>query len=68
VDPVNVAWLTMHSALDQTNKMPIGGSEASTEHNEVANDALAASAPLGRIRRLPEELGIHSPQSHQRAM
>jgi hypothetical protein len=68
VDPVNVAWLTMHSALDQTNKMPIGGSEASTEHNEVANDALAASAPLGRIRRLPEELGIHSPQSHQRAL
>jgi hypothetical protein len=68
VDPINVAWLTMHGALDESNQMPIGGSEASTDHNEGANDALVASAPLGRIRRSPDGLGIHSAQVHQRAM
>ena len=68
VDPINVAWLTMHGALDESNPMPIGGSEAPTAHNEGANDALAASAPLGRIHRSPDDLGIHSAQLHQRAM
>jgi len=68
VDPINVAWLTMHGALDDSNQMPIGGSEASTDHNEGANDALVASAPLGRIRRSPDDLGIRSAQAHQRAM
>jgi len=68
VDPINVAWLTMHGALDESNQMPIGGSEASTDHNEGANDALVAGAPLGRIRRSPDELGIHFAQVHQRAM
>jgi trimeric autotransporter adhesin len=68
VNPVNVAWLTMHGSLDQENQAILGGAEAPSNHNEGANDALLADAPLGRIRRSPEELGLHSPQSHQRAM
>ena len=28
VDPINVGWISLHSALDQTNDAALGGSEA----------------------------------------
>jgi Ca2+-binding RTX toxin-like protein len=68
VDPINVAWLTMHDAFDQSSPLPIGGSEASSDHNAGANDALLAGAPTGQIHRLPDELDIHSQQMRQRAV
>jgi Ca2+-binding RTX toxin-like protein len=66
VDPVNVAWLTMHGALDEINQVPLGGAEASNDHAEMASDALVASTPLGRVRRATVDPGIHLPQAHQR--
>jgi trimeric autotransporter adhesin len=68
VDPINVAWLTMHDALDQSSPVINGGSEASSDHNEGANDALLSAAPLSQIHRLPDELDIHSQQLRQRAV
>jgi hypothetical protein len=67
VDPINVAWLTMHNAFDQSSPLPMAGSEASSDHNAGANDALLAGAPTGQIHRLPDELDIHSRQMRQRA-
>jgi trimeric autotransporter adhesin len=68
VDPINIAWLTMHDALDQSSPVMAGGSEASSDHNEGANDALLSAAPLSQIHRLPDELDIHSQQLRQRAV
>ena len=67
VDPINVAWLTMHDALDQSSPIPMGGSEAS-DHGAGANDALVTGAPTTRIHPLPEDLNLHSQQLRQRAM
>jgi trimeric autotransporter adhesin len=51
VDPVNVAWLRMHSALNASSEVRIGGAESAAAHEEIATDALLGSAPLERLRR-----------------
>ena len=37
VDPIQVAWLTMHGALDEINGMRIGGTESTVEHEELSS-------------------------------
>jgi hypothetical protein len=67
VDPINLAWLRMHASLDQINELRIGGAESTPEHDDIAPEALLASTPLSRTRRVgdPE---LHSPLARQRAM
>jgi trimeric autotransporter adhesin len=67
VDAINATWLTMHSVLDQMGQMPAGGAEASNDHDgELLSDALAASATLGKLRRLPGETAHSSPRAVER--
>jgi Ca2+-binding RTX toxin-like protein len=67
VDPINLAWLRMHASLDQINELRVGGAESTPEHDDLAPEALLASTPLSRTRRVgdPE---LHSPLARQRAM
>ena len=67
VDPINVAWLRMHSALDETSEVRMGA-EATTEHEEVGTEALLGSVPPSRIRRLITDPDLQSPLARQRAM
>ena len=67
VDPINVAWLRMHGALDETSEVRMGA-EATTEHEEVGTEGLLGSAPLSRTRRLITDPEVHSPLARQRAM
>jgi Ca2+-binding RTX toxin-like protein len=68
VDPVNVAWLRMHGALDEINEVRMGGAEATAAHEEIATDALLGSAPLDRIRRTIGGPELNSPLERRRAM
>jgi hypothetical protein len=68
VDPINVAWLTMHGALDEINEGRIGGAESTAAHEEIATDALLGSAPLDRIRRAIGNPDFNSPLERRRAM
>jgi Ca2+-binding RTX toxin-like protein len=68
VDPINVAWLTMHGALEDINAAHISGAESGPEHDEIATDALLGSAPLSRIRRTIGAPDINSPLARQRAL
>jgi len=68
VDPVNVAWLTMHGVLDGINEARIHGAESTPEHEEIATDALLGSTPLNRVRRTIGDPEPNSPLARQRAM
>jgi trimeric autotransporter adhesin len=68
VDPVNVAWLTMHTSLDDATQTLLGGAEATSNQSDGANDALLSSAPFDQMRRAPDASGLHSPPLHQRAL
>jgi Ca2+-binding RTX toxin-like protein len=68
VDRINVAWLRMHGALDETNEVRIGGAESTAAHEEIAADALLGSAPLDRIRRTIGGPDQNSPLERRRAM
>jgi Ca2+-binding RTX toxin-like protein len=68
VDPINVAWLTMHASLDLLDELPIRGAETNQESVEVATGALLSSTPLSQIRRTIEDPDLGSPLARKRAM
>jgi hypothetical protein len=68
VDPINVAWLRMHGALDAIDEERIGGAESTVAHEEIATDALLGSAPLDRLRRTIGGPELDSPLERRRAM
>ena len=68
VDPINVAWLTLHGALDERRTVRIGGTESIAEHEEIAVGALLGSAPLSAMRRRIEDPELGSRLARHRAL
>jgi hypothetical protein len=67
VDPINVAWLTLHGTLDRIAEVG-RGTESTTEHDIVGTEALLAGAPLSHIRRGVNDPNVHSPLARERAL
>jgi len=67
VDPINVAWLTLHGTLDRIAEVG-RGTESTTEHDIVGTEALLAGAPLSHIRRGVTDPSMHSPLARERAL
>jgi len=68
VDPINVAWLTLHSALDEINDVPAGGTESAVTHEEIGSHALLGSAPHNPLSRMIDDSQLNSPAERRRAM
>jgi hypothetical protein len=68
VDPINVAWLTLHGALDEINDAGIGGTESPVPHEEMSVGALLGSTPADRLRSTVGDPRIVSPLDRRRAM
>jgi trimeric autotransporter adhesin len=68
VDPINVAWLRMHGALDEISEGRFGGAESSAEHDDIATDALLGSVTPDRVRRTIGDVGLESPLARRRTM
>jgi trimeric autotransporter adhesin len=68
VDPINVAWLTLHGALDEINDAGIGGTESNAPHEEMSVGALLGSSPADRLRSTVGDPRLVSPLDRRRAM
>ena len=68
VDPINVAWLTLHGALDEINDARFGGAESTILHEEMGAGALLAATPADRLRSTVGNPGLSSPLDRRRAM
>ncbi len=61
VDPINVAWHTLHGALDELNEGRIGGAESAAAHEDIATAALTGGTALHRFHRTIGDLELKSP-------
>jgi Ca2+-binding RTX toxin-like protein len=68
VDPINVAWLTLHSALDEINEVRAGGTESAVTHEEIGSHALLGSAPHNPLSHTIDDPQLNSPAERRRAM
>jgi len=51
VDPINLAWLTMHGRLDAINEVSFGGAETAEPDETTQAVALMGAVPLSQLRR-----------------
>jgi trimeric autotransporter adhesin len=68
VDPINLAWLRMHGALDEINDGKPGGAESVAEHDDMATDALLGTVTPDRTRRTIGDAGLESALFRRRTM
>jgi hypothetical protein len=66
VDPINVAWLTLHGTLDLIAEV-VRGAESTAEHDVVGSEALLAGMPLSHLRRGVTDPNLHTALARQRA-
>jgi hypothetical protein len=55
VDPINLSWLRMDSAMATIEALPSSGSETLSDAENLGSVALAAPAPLMAHRRSVDE-------------
>jgi Ca2+-binding RTX toxin-like protein len=67
VDPINVAWLTLHGTLDRIAEVG-RGAESTVEHDIVGSEALLSGVPSSHVRRGISDPELHTAFARQRAL
>ena len=67
VDPITVAWATMHGRLDQITEQRLGGTETPLEDSPHALEMLA-STPITRLKSTVGDQNLHNGPGLRRAM